>query len=211
LTALALSNAPPRRDMTEPLDNPDIDTPAPRPGPGQPAPSTSRRADPRVALLWVAAALLAAAVIGVAVYKAWPILFPRIAERAPLNPACDLTASDCTVRFPDGGSVRLDVRPRGIPTVHPLTIEARLSDLPAPERVELDFAGIDMDMGYNRVALSPMAGAPGRWTGRGMLPVCVRQRMTWEARVLLHLPNGTLAAPCRLDTTQRGAPAAPPD
>jgi hypothetical protein len=39
-----------------------------------------------------------------------------------------------------------------------------------------------------------------------MLPVCVRERMTWEARVLLHLPDGTLAAPFRFETTRRGTP-----
>jgi hypothetical protein len=33
-----------------------------------------------------------------------------------------------------------------------------------------------------------------------MLPVCVRQRMTWEARVLLHYPQRMLAAPFRFDT-----------
>jgi hypothetical protein len=150
-------------------------------------------------------ALLAAAVIGVALHKAWPVLFPRIAERAPLNPACDLRQAACSVRFLDGGSVRLDIRPRGIPTVQPLAIAVQLAGLPTPERVELDFAGLDMDMGFNRVPLTPVADAPGRWSGTGMLPVCVRARMTWEARVLLHLPNGTLAAPFRFDTLQPGA------
>jgi hypothetical protein len=169
----------------------------------KPGTTSARRADPRVALLWVAAALLIAAVIGVAVYKAWPILFPRVAERAPLDPACDLTSSACEVRFADGGTVRLDILPRGIPVVEPLRVEVELTGLPVPERIELDFAGVDMDMGYNRVTLDP-APEPGVYAGNGMLPVCVRERMTWEARVLLHLPNGTLAAPFRFDTTRRG-------
>jgi hypothetical protein len=166
--------------------------------------SSARRAEPRVALLWVAAALLIAAIVGVAVYKAWPILFPRVAERAPLNPACDLTSSACEVQFADGGTVRLDILPRGIPVVEPLRVEVQLADLPAPARIELDFAGVDMDMGYNRVMLDP-SPEPGVYTGRGMLPVCVRERMTWEARVLLHWPDGTLAAPFRFETTRRGA------
>jgi hypothetical protein len=168
-------------------------------------PARGRRADPRVALLWVAVALLVAAGIGVAVYKAWPLLFPQIAERAPLEPACDLRRAACTVRFADGGTVTLDIRPRGIPTVQPLAIDVRLAGLPAPERVELDLAGVDMDMGFNRVPLRPAAAEPTRWTGTGMLPVCVRARMTWEARVLLHLPEGILAAPFRFDTLQPGA------
>jgi hypothetical protein len=161
-----------------------------------------RRADPRVALLWVAAAALAAAVIGVAVYKAWPVLFPRIAERAPLSPACDITTAACTARFAGGGSVQLDILPRGIPAAHPLAVEVRITELPVPKRVELDFAGVDMDMGYNRVGLTPSPAEPGAYTGNAMLPVCVRERMTWEARVLLHLPKGTMAAPFRFETTR---------
>ncbi|MGD9299064.1 MAG: hypothetical protein PVG09_05110 [Thiohalocapsa sp.] len=166
-----------------------------------PAPGR-RRADPRVALLWVAAAALAAAVSGVAVYKAWPVLFPRIAERAPLSPACDITTAACAARFAGGGGVQLDILPRGIPAAHPLAVEVRLIDLPVPERVELDFAGVDMDMGYNRVGLTPSQDAPELYTGNAMLPVCVRERMTWEARVLLHLPKGTMAAPFRFETTR---------
>ncbi|MCG6943626.1 MAG: hypothetical protein LJE69_20540 [Thiohalocapsa sp.] len=171
-------------------------------------PVSNRRADPgpdplRV-ILWLAVALLAAAVIGTAVYKAWPILFPPIAERAPLNPACDVTRADCSVHFGDGGRVQLAVRPRGIPAAQPLTIDAWLTGLPRPERVELDFAGVDMDMGYNRVTLTPSPDQPGHYTGRGMLPICVRHRMTWEARVLLRLPHGTLAAPFRFDTSRQG-------
>jgi hypothetical protein len=117
-----------------------------------------------------------------------------------------VTRAACTVRFADGGTVTLDIRPRGIPTVQPLAIDVRLAGLPAPERVELDLAGVDMDMGFNRVPLRPAAAEPTRWTGT---PVCVRARMTWEARVLLHLPDGILAAPFRFDTLQPGA--APPD
>lgn len=180
-----------------------------------PAPSPTNRDDPRTARLWSArawsdwlwgvAALLAAMVVGVAVHKAWPVLFPAIAERAPLNAACDIRAAACAVRFADGGSVRLDIRPRGIPTARPLDVDVRLRGLPAPARMELDFTGVDMDMGYNRVTLVPVTGDPSRYTATAMLPVCVRERMRWEARILLHLPNATLAAPFRFATTRPGA------
>ncbi len=175
-----------------------------------PAPSPTNRDDPRGARcwgawLWGAAALLAALVIGVAVHKAWPVLFPAIAERAPLDAACDIRAAACTVRFADGGSVRLDIRPRGMPTARPLDVNVRLQGLPVPERMELDFTGVDMDMGYNRVTLMPVAGDPSRYAATAMLPVCVRERMRWEARVLLHLPNAILAAPFRFVTNRPGA------
>ena len=155
--------------------------------------------DPRSALLWLAVTALALSAIAVSVYKAWPLLYPQTAERAPLNPDCDLRRAACSVRFQSGGSVVLDIQPRGIPVLRPLQIQVELGALPTPQRVELDFAGFDMDMGYNRVILN--AGSDtGSYSGSGMLPICVRDRMTWEARVLVYLPDGILAAPFRFET-----------
>ena len=159
--------------------------------------------DPRSALLWLAVTVLALTAIAVAVYKAWPLLYPQTAERAPLNPDCDLRLGACSVRFQSRGSVRLDIHPRGIPVLRPLQIQVELDALPTPQRVEVDFAGFDMDMGYNRVVLhagSDPGGDTGSYSGSGMLPICVRDRMTWEARVLLYLPDGILAAPFRFET-----------
>ena len=168
-----------------------------------------RRPDPVQALLWVVATFLAAAVIGVVVYKAWPLLHPVVAERAVLRLDCDLRAMPCTVSFAEGGQVTLDIEPRGIPAVEPLTIDVRLDGLASPERIEVDFSGVDMDMGFNRVALAPVVDADGarRYRGKGMLPVCVRERMTWEARVLLYYPEGLWAAPFRFDSLRPGSRA----
>jgi len=155
--------------------------------------------DPRSALLWLAVTALALSAIAVSVYKAWPLLYPQTAERARLNPDCNLRKAPCSVRFQSGGSVVLDIQPRGIPVLRPLQIQVELDALPTPQRVELDFAGFDMDMGYNRVVLN--AGSDtGSYSGSGMLPICVRDRMTWEARVLVYLPDGILAAPFRFET-----------
>ena len=178
----------------------------------------SERGGLRVALLlWGIAAGLCIAITAVAVIKAWPLLYPNVSDRAPLNPSCDLLAERCSVRFQSGGEVSLDILPRGVPAVHPLQIQVSLNDLPPPERVEVDFSGVDMDMGFNRSPLQPGSGSgqmasadsggvgvgPGsQWVGDGMLPVCVRQRMTWEARVLLHYPHSLLAAPFRFDTVR---------
>jgi hypothetical protein len=165
--------------------------------------------------LWALAAGLALAVVVVVLLKLWPFLHPPLSERAPLNPECDLLREACQVRFADGGEVRLDIEPRGIPAVRPLQIEVRLSQLPTPERVEVDFRGVDMNMGFNRVRLQRAdadtaadAGADAvteRWRGQGMLPVCVRARMTWEARVLLHGADGLRAAPFRFVSHRPGS------
>jgi tRNA 2-selenouridine synthase SelU len=55
-----------------------------------------------------------------------------------------------------------------------------------------------MNMGYNRVSLHKVQ--PGRYEGKAMLPVCVRDRMRWEAKVLVQSPGGYLLGPFRFDT-----------
>ncbi|MBK5940078.1 hypothetical protein CCR96_12680 [Halochromatium roseum] len=157
----------------------------------------------KTTLLWVIAAALGAAIVAVVWVKSWPLLHPDISERAPLNPGCNLLSQPCSVRFSAGAEVTLDIQPRGIPAVHPLELRVRLEDVPSPQRVEVDFAGVDMAMGFNRAALSFDAEA-GAWAGQGMLPVCVRDRMTWEARVLLHYPDRLLAAPFRFVSARPG-------
>lgn len=152
--------------------------------------------DPLARGLWLTAVLLALAVLAVLGLRLWPLLHPTISVRAAQDRTCDAREGPCTVRFASGGTVTLDLLPRGIPSLTPLTASARLTGLPTPGRVEIDFAGADMNMGYNRVLLTA-TGAPGRYAGPAMLPVCVRERMLWDAQVLLHYPDRLLAAPFR--------------
>lgn len=168
--------------------------------------------------LWSAVLVLGATIVAVVALKAWPLLHPAVAERARLNPGCDLRERACAVAFDSGGSVLLDVHPRGIPPVRPLTLEVKLAGgLAPPQRVEVDFAGVEMAMGFNRVTLERTRAAAdqtgdgvGRahWRGEALLPVCVRARMTWEARVLLHYPGRLLAAPFRFDSVRPGVATA---
>ncbi len=158
--------------------------------------SSGRRAGP---ILWGTLLALLGAVVAVAVIKVRPLLHPEPFLLAPLDPACDLAAGPCTAHFPGGGTATLEVEPRGIPPVAPLRIAVAIAGIAAGP-VQVDFAGVDMDMGYNRVALS--AVGPGRYNGQGMLPVCVRQRMAWEARVLIETPEGLLVAPFRFESAR---------
>ena len=103
--------------------------------------------------------------------------------------------------LPGGGRVRFAVEPSAIPVVEPLRLQVWTEDLDV-SLVEVDFSGVDMNMGFNRPRLERVA--PGRFAGEGMLPVCVRARMSWEARVLLHTPGGLQAVPFRSDTFQPG-------
>ncbi|MBK1718265.1 hypothetical protein [Thiocystis violacea] len=149
--------------------------------------------------LWLVLGLVTLGLIATVVYKTWPLLYPPLTELAALNSRCDLRASPCEAVFGGGRWVRFAIEPRDLPTSAPLRLGVETAGLDVAA-VEVDFAGVDMYMGFNRVSLA--AVQKGRYAGQGMLPVCVRERMTWEARVLIHTPDGLLAAPFRFDTNR---------
>jgi hypothetical protein len=147
--------------------------------------------------VWTTLGLSLAVIAAALVYKAWPVLHPDVVAHAPLNDGCDLRTSPCRVSFAEGGEVTLDIRPRGIPLISPLELKVALIGIEA-EVVEIDFAGVDMNMGFNRVTLE--RSASGKYRGEGVLPVCVRDHMVWEARVMLGNRTGIMIAPFRFDT-----------
>jgi hypothetical protein len=155
-----------------------------------------------VRLGWVLGVIVVA-LIGVTFYRTLPLLYPDVAERAPFDPLCNLRADPCIARFPSGGEVRFAIAPRDIPALRPLSLEVEILGLDAAG-VEVDFAGADMNMGYNRVRLE--AASPGRYRGEGILPICVRRRMTWEAKVMILTARGYLVAPFRFDTLRPSQP-----
>ncbi|MES9963858.1 MAG: hypothetical protein ABW116_09975 [Candidatus Sedimenticola sp. 20ELBAFRAG] len=151
--------------------------------------------------LWLIAGALLIAVGAAAVYKAWPVLFPKAVVSADLDPGCDLRAGPCVSRLPGGGSISLGIEPRTIPLVKPLEYLVKVEGIEA-DSVEIDFSGVDMNMGFNRPKLSRTAD--GEFSGNGVLPVCVREAMEWEARVMLHTEDGLVAAPYRFVTVKPG-------
>ncbi|MEJ2692266.1 MAG: hypothetical protein P8166_04200 [Candidatus Thiodiazotropha sp.] len=155
------------------------------------------------ALLWGVLGLLLAAVCVVALYRAWPLLFPEVATLIPADPACDLRAGPCTSTLDSDSRVSFAIEPREIPLVKPLQLRVELQGLEA-RQVEVDFSGVDMNMGFNRFKLS--ATGAGGFTGEGMLPVCVRDAMEWEARVLISTPSGLKAVAYRFVTVRSGMP-----
>jgi hypothetical protein len=98
------------------------------------------------------------------------------------------------------GAVTFTIAPRPIPLVEPLSIKVE-TNIPAIRAVDVDFSGVDMNMGYNRFRLKPLGD--GRYEGEGMLPVCVRSRMSWEAKVMLTMADTVYVAPFRFDTISR--------
>ena len=143
------------------------------------------------------AALALVVVVG---YKLSPLLLPK-ADRSVLpDPACDLHRGSCGASLPGGGSVRFSITPRPIPTLSQLQMEVALTGREAG-KVEVDFAGIDMNMGLNRPELAAQGG--GRFTGQGSLPVCVTGRMDWLATVMIDTGSERIAVPFRFASQSR--------
>lgn len=144
-------------------------------------------------LLLDAVILLILAILGVVGYKLAPLLDPKTDLTLPLT-ACDLGRQACQVDLPDGGKIEFAIEPRPIPALKPLRLEARIDGRQA-RKIEVDFAGVDMKMGYNRPALAPAGN--GRFSGEATLPVCITGTMEWDATLLIETEKAVIAVPFR--------------
>lgn len=151
---------------------------------------------PRKSLLVDSAMILALILTGAIGYKLSPLLLPKADVFIQSDPGCDLHRAPCTARLPDGARLTLALTPRPIPVTAPLQIEVSLEGLDA-ERVKVDFAGVEMSMGYNRPVL--VAVTPRKHVGQATLPVCVTGRMLWQATVLVETEGKRIAVPFRFE------------
>jgi hypothetical protein len=151
---------------------------------------------PSKSLLVDSAMILALILIGVVGYKLSPLLLPRADVTANPDPGCDLQHGSCAAALPQGGRLRFTLTPRPIPVTAPIEMLVELEGV-AAEKVAVDFAGVSMNMGFNRPALAP-AGS-GRFAGQATLPVCVTGRMTWQATVLVETGRTRIAVPFRFE------------
>ena len=85
--------------------------------------------------------------------------------------------------------------------VRPFQVEVRLEGIDAG-RIEVDFAGIEMNMGFNRIELT--AGAAGLHAGEASLPVCISGQMDWQVTVLVETGRQRIAIPFRFASAPHG-------
>ncbi|WP_019595155.1 hypothetical protein [Thioalkalivibrio sp. ALM2T] len=100
---------------------------------------------------------------------------------------CDLNVAACTATHPAGGTLTLEIAPRPVPMLQPLALTLDLdatarTHLGHPEALELDLAGVEMYMGFQRPRLEH--AGDGRYTGETTLPICTTEAMTWAATVM---------------------------
>ncbi len=149
--------------------------------------SVTRAMTGRGSLLFI---VFVAALLGGAAYLfglSWNRLFPPAVFSASAVAECDLRVIACTARFENGHAIRLDLGPKGLPAGEPLQATIAISGFEA-DGVSIEFSGVDMNMGLIRSELA--AESKGEFAGSTLLPVCIRQRMTWRATVAARGPEG---------------------
>lgn len=146
-------------------------------------------------LLGLIAGLLLALVLVVG-YKLAPLWLPYQDLDLQPDPRCDLQRENCRVAVPGGGSIELAMGSRPIPLARPFAVEVISRDF-TPDRVEIDFTALDMNMGRNRISLA--ARGDGRHVGEASLPVCITGGMRWQATLLVEHGRQRLAIPYRFD------------
>ena len=136
--------------------------------------------------------ILALAIIAVVGYKFSPLLLPKADLTVEPAAGCDLHQQACHADIPGGGRIELSLAPHPIPVVKPLQVNATLTGITA-NTVEIDFAGVVMNMGFNRKTL--VASGDGRYTADAMLPVCITGRMAWRATLVVETDKQRIAVP----------------
>ena len=150
-------------------------------------------------ILWYALLLALALSLGFVYYHFKDYFKPEAAQTLDPDPECDLRSDDCELQLPGGGVVRFGIIPRSLPLLEPMALEVMVTGADVGS-VEVDFAGVSMNMGFNRSRLE--AVDEGRFNGNIILPVCVRNRMEWEAKVMLGTDAGIIVAPFRFETVK---------
>lgn len=139
--------------------------------------------------------LLLIALVVLVGYKLSPMLLPKADLTVEPDPACSLQSGPCTVQLPSGGALSFSFGTRPVPLVKPFEVKVEVA---GARQVEVDFAGVDMDMGFNRPRLQERT--PGVFAGDVTLPVCITGKMSWQATVLVETPDARIAVPFRFIT-----------
>lgn len=149
----------------------------------------------KISSLWIFIMVLVSSFLLVVVgHWLFGRLQPVTLLELPHDPGCDLRQGSCTSILPTGSKVTFSIEPRSLPVLKPLALGITVEGL-EPHKVGVDFNGVGMNMGINHADLQ--TGGEGRFSGTITIPVCIRNSMEWEARVMLHTPDGIIVVPYR--------------
>ncbi|THF67334.1 hypothetical protein E6C76_02875 [Pseudothauera nasutitermitis] len=144
--------------------------------------------------LWIA--LAAAIFLGGAAYLYQGHLLPQPDLVALPDIRCAPPDGFCAV-LPEGGRIELRFTPHPPPAARPFQVRVATTGL-AAHRVDIEFAGVDMDMGPNRLTLA--ASANGIHEADATLPACISGPMAWRATLTLHTRARRILVPYEFHT-----------
>ncbi len=154
-------------------------------------------ADKRSNPLWVIFAALLLGILIVVGYKYKDVIKPNATETTALDESCDLRQGACTSQLASGGQISFSINPHNIQILKPLALQVKTKGVTVTS-ASVDFVGIGMDMGFNRSKLT--SEDQMNFKGDGMLPICSKNKMHWEARVQLQTDKGLVIVPFRFHT-----------
>lgn len=116
------------------------------------------------------------------------------------DPNCDLRTSPCTSILLKGGKISFSITPHSIPLLQPLRLQVTTEAINV-SKIEVSISGLNMNMGYNHTTL--VKKTKYQFNANTTIPVCIRNKMEWEARVLLHTSQGLINVPFRFYTLKQ--------
>lgn len=151
-------------------------------------------------ILWSVVGVLLLTVVALLSYLQFFQQNQEVIERAELNPDCQITAFPCTVQLEDSGSVQLNISPQPVEVMKPLDVRVELKNIKA-EKVVAQFNGTGMNMGINRYIFNHQPD--GGYTANVTLPICVRNRMEWNAEIHLETEQGIVVVPYKFESIKK--------
>ena len=151
-------------------------------------------------VLWVVVGILLIAVVAILGYAQFFQQNQEIIERAAFNPECRLNKFPCEIKLENGGRVQLDISPQPVEVLKPLDVWVELNQIEV-NRIVGQFNGVGMNMGINRYVFKKEFD--GSYHATVTLPICVRNRMEWEAEIFLETERGIIVAPYKFETIKQ--------
>ena len=112
---------------------------------------------------------------------------------------CDLRRGGCDILLGDYQGI-FSIKPNDFQVLQPVIVELKSQSAPqsALQQVSVEFEGINMDMGYNRVFLEEQDSQTHRATT--MLPSCTADTMFWLIHLIIKDSSGLTDFQFRLQT-----------
>ncbi len=150
--------------------------------------------------IWTVISILVLAILLVLSYKFIYQYDSGVAATVDIDTSCDLRKGSCISELPDGGKVSFSISPKDIPIMRPLKLDVLTAGVDV-SNVNIELHSIGMNMGNKGSKLK--ATATNQYEGEATIPLCIRSKMDWEARVYLQTDCGLIMVPYRFYTTKK--------